>query len=283
MAMELNLIKLCLVSLCSILISTTLLSQTDSTLQKPSVKELAEANNPLAKTYSVNLQNYFIPKIYGQDGGYQNQAWLRVAIPTWKILWRFSLPFSTINTPGNNTSSSFHKSGLGDADIFAAYLAVTKPKITFGFGPSFGFPTSTDPRLGTGKYSTGLATVIFGLPSPKFQIGGLIIWKKSFAERPGIEYDAKQHFNIIAIQPFYFFQLGKGLYLRGAPIWTFELASGTFNVPIALGIGKVAKFGPGVFNFFIEPQVTILHHGSNQPAIQIFAGMNMQFKGKDKK
>ncbi|MCB0478872.1 MAG: hypothetical protein KDC84_11945 [Crocinitomicaceae bacterium] len=278
-------IKNILIIFSCLFIHLNLIAQ-DSTKVKaggPSESELAAANNPLADTYAVNIQDYFIPKIYGADGAYQNQAWLRVAIPTWRILWRLSMPFSTISMPDKNGNPGFHKSGIGDADLFAAFLAVMKPKITFGIGPSFGFPTSSDPRLGTGKYSAGLATVIFAAPGPKFQIGGLIIWKKSFAERPEAIYDSKQHFNVLAIQPFYFFQLGKGFYLRGAPIWTFELTSGTFNIPLGLGVGKVAKFGPAVFNFFIEPQVTILHHGDSQPAFQVLAGMNMQFKGKSKK
>ena len=34
------------------------------------------------------------------------------------------------------------------------------------------------------------------------------------------------------------------------------------------------------FNMFIEPQFTILHDGVGQPALQIFAALNMQFLPK---
>ena len=79
-------------------------------------------------------------------------------------------------------------------------------------------------------------------------------------------------------QPFYFFQLGKGLYLRGAPIWVFDLENDTYHVPIGLGIGKVIPTEKGVYNFFIEPQFTVLDKGPGQPEVQLFMALNMQFR-----
>jgi hypothetical protein len=40
-----------------------------------------------------------------------------------------------------------------------------------------------------------------------------------------------------------------------------------------------------VFNLFLEPQFAMALRGIGQPAVQIFAGINMQFKAgrKDKK
>jgi hypothetical protein len=86
--------------------------------------------------------------------------------------------------------------------------------------------------------------------------------------------------SLAVMQPFLMIQLGKGTYLRSAPLWVFDLENSTYNVPLGLGIGKVVKNGRTVFNMFIEPQFTILHDGLGQPELQIFAGINMQFLPK---
>lgn len=52
-----------------------------------------------------------------------------------------------------------------------------------------------------------------------------------------------------------------------------------YSVPLALGIGKVVKLGPTVFNLFVEPQYSLLVYGM-QPQFQIFTGINLQFMKK---
>ena len=59
--------------------------------------------------------------------------------------------------------------------------------------------------------------------------------------------------NLADVQPFYFWLLGKGTYLRGAPIWVFDHEADTYAIPLAPGIGKVVKVGNTVFNHFPEP------------------------------
>ena len=89
--------------------------------------------------------------------------------------------------------------------------------------------------------------------------------------------DARANTNVLAVQPFAFWQLGGGTYLRAAPIWAFDLENDTYNIPFGFGIGKVTKVGRTVFNIFIEPQFTILHNGTGQPAFQLYTALNMQF------
>jgi hypothetical protein len=43
-----------------------------------------------------------------------------------------------------------------------------------------------------------------------------------------------------------------------------------------VGIGKVMKVDRVVYNVFVEPQWTVLHNGTGQPVMQIFAGVNVQ-------
>ncbi|WP_417357547.1 hypothetical protein [Flavobacterium sp.] len=233
----------------------------------------AQANNPLANMTALNFHDYYIPKLTDAPAdAYMNTAWIRFAKPfsSGKLLLRVSVPLATIGTPDVNGSINA-VNGLGDVNAFLSYNFVSKPSSTIGIGPMLSAPTASKDPLGTGKWQGGFAFVAFIAKSPIFQFGGLITWQASFAgddDRPAT--------NIAAIQPFYFWQLGKGTYLRGAPIWGFDIKNDAYSIPLALGIGKVVKVGDTMFNLFIEPQYSVLHNGT-QPQFQVFTGINLQF------
>lgn len=231
--------------------------------------DAAEANNPLANFTAFNVQNYYVPQLSEMDDQNANTFWLRYAKPLGRVLFRGSLPASRVPT-GEGTTES----GLGDLNAFFAYLVNTgNPAKSFGIGPQITFPTATEDATGTGKYQAGLVAVYFDGSSPTFQWGGLAAWQTDFA---GDEDRADT--NVGALQPFYFFQLGNGLYVRGAPIWAYNFETDNYHVPIGLGIGKIISAGNTVFNFFIEPQYTILDKGPGQPEFQIYTAINIQFK-----
>jgi len=52
------------------------------------------------------------------------------------------------------------------------------------------------------------------------------------------------------------------------------------SVAPSLVSGKIlpSPTGKTVFNFFVEPQFTILDRGPGQPEFQIYMALNMQFK-----
>lgn len=231
-----------------------------------------EANNPLADIVAFNVQNYYIPELSGLDDANANTFWLRYAQPFGKWLFRGSLPVLRVPTVEGNTS------GLGDFNAFLAYLFDTKnPGLAVGVGPLLSLPTATEDETGRGKWEAGLAAVLFNGTSPKFQWGGLLTYQTDFAGD-----DERADTSLIVAQPFYFWQLGKGLYVRGAPLWVFNLETNSYHIPMGLGIGKVVPSGRTVFNFFIEPQFTILDRGVGQPELQIYMAVNMQFLGKKK-
>ncbi len=246
-----------------ILFSTTLLYS-----QKINENALKQANNPLANMIAFNVQNYYVPSLYGLANQSANTAWLRFVMPTGRILWRASLPISTV--PRGELDP---KSGLGDFNVFAAYL-LSDPtaSVQFGIGPLLAVPTATNDLLGSGKWQLGAALVYFNAESAQLQFGGLVTWQASIA---GDENRAST--NLFVLQPFGMWQLGGGTYLRSAPLWVFNLKTGDYNVPFGLGIGKIIKVGSTVYNIFIEPQYTILHEGIGQPEFQLFVGLNMQF------
>lgn len=232
----------------------------------------AQANNPLANMTAFNMQNYYIGDVSGTDKD-ANQFWLRFAKPfsvddsNWIL--RASLPVNTYPTPPDGG----HKTGLGDVNLFASWLIDTgNPAVSFGFGPQITAPTATDNALGTEKWSAGLVNVLFNASSPKFQYGYLASWQHSFAGD-----SHRDDVNLGTFQPFMFYQLGGGTYLRAAPIWVYNFQNDSYSVPLGVGIGQVIKQGSTVYNFFVEPQGSVADHGPGQPRWQVFAGLNLQF------
>jgi hypothetical protein len=234
----------------------------------------AQANNPLANMVAFNVQNYYIGELTESNES-ANQFWLRYAQPftVGKTSWllRASLPVNSFPTPPQGDTTT----GLGDFNVFAAYLFETaNPAVSIALGPQLTAPTASDEGLGSEKWSAGLAHVLFDGRSKKFQYGYLLTWQHSFAGE-----EDRRDVNIGALQPFAFYQLGKGLYLRSAPIWAYNFENEAYSVPLGLGIGKVSKRGKTVYNFFVEPQYSVATNGPGQPQWQIYFALNMQFLG----
>jgi len=235
-------------------------------------QDAAQANNPLANMTAFNIQNYYIGELTESDES-ANQFWLRFATPisvadtNW--IFRASLPINTYPTPPDNDKET----GIGDFNAFAAYLIDTgNPALSFGFGPQLTAPTATENELGTEKWSAGFANVLFNASSARFQYGYLLTWQASFAGD-----EDRSSVNVAAFQPFLFYQLGRGTYLRSAPIWVYNLQNDDYSMPLGVGIGQVIKRDKIVYNLFIEPQFSVADDGPGQPEWQIFIGFNMQF------
>lgn len=244
--------------------STPLMAQSDS----------AQANNPLADITAFNIQNYYFGEFTGTGGADGNQLVLRYAKPVsignsnWLI--RASLPYNTLPAgPGGSSVS-----GIGDIDVFAAYQFDTgNPAVSFAVGPQIVAPTASDNRLGADQWQLGLANVYFNAKSSVFQYGYLLTWRGGVGNTNG-----RQRTSLGAFQPFVFYQLGKGYYTGGAPIWTYNFANDSYSVPLGIRLGKVTKRNNTVYNFFVEPQYTVLSRGVGQPEWQIYMALNMQFQ-----
>ncbi|MFL1404837.1 hypothetical protein ACJO2E_05770 [Marinobacter sp. M1N3S26] len=232
----------------------------------------AQANNPLANMTAFNMQDYYIGDLTESDES-ANQFWFRYARPfsagdtNWIL--RASLPINTFPTaPDGDKETSF-----GDLNLFSAYLFDTgNPAVSFGVGPQITAPTAGKDELGSEKWSGGLVNVLFNGADPQFQYGYLLSWQDSFAGE-----DDREDANFAAFQPFAFYQLGGGTYLRAAPIWVYNLENDGYSVPVGVGIGQVIKRGKTVVNMFVEPQFSIADKGPGQPEWQVFLGLNLQF------
>lgn len=244
-----------------------------SAQDNPAASDVAQANNPLANFTAFNLHNYYIGEITdtGKDG---NQFWARFAKPfaigSSKWLMRASLPINTFPV----APEFDHQTGLGDLNIFAAYLIDTgNPGISFGIGPQVTAPTASKDALGSERWSAGIVNTLFNSTSRKLQYGYLLSWQASFAGA-----DDRDDVNLGAFQPFVFYQLGGGTYLRSTAVMAYDFEHSGYSVPLGLGIGQVVPRERVIFNVFVEPQVSVADKGAGWPQWQAFLGLNMQFK-----
>jgi hypothetical protein len=243
-------------------------------LAQLTAEEEAKANNPLADVKALNFQNYYVPSLYDDADLKANTMLLRYAMPfaKGKILSRLTVPLATTPSGYNGSGKPTYTSGLGDINFFLTYT-FSRPgaKLLFGAGPQLVMPTASNDILGAGKWQLGGALVLF-TASKTLQLGSLITYQTSIAGD-----DDRSEVSLLIGQPFVIMQLGKGSYLRSTGLWNFNLENDSYNIPLGIGAGQVVKTGKTVLNIFLEPQFTLLHYGSGQPAIQIFGGINCQF------
>jgi hypothetical protein len=220
------------------------------------------ANNPLADMIAFSLHNYYFPKLNGIPDESANTFWLRFVTPFWRVIPRVSLPIQVTPAP-NPTASVAKVTGIGDLNVFATFVVTPDDlDVMVGVGPIYTAPTASNDALGHGKHEVGVAALaVWG--KGIVLVGGLANYQI------GVGGDAsKPRTQFIVAQPFVF----------------FDIEQPTYNVPFGLGAGKVIPTEKIVFNLFIEPQFAMALRGIGQPAVQIFAGMNMQFKvGRKKK
>jgi hypothetical protein len=139
--------------------------------------------------------------------------------------------------------------GLGDIN-YTGFLSPAKSgEITWGVGPSISFPTATDEKLGSEKWSAGPSAVALVQPGP-FVVGTLARQLWSFAGD-----DDRQDVSQLLIQPFVNYNMAGGWFLTSAPIITANWeadSDDTWLVPLGGGGGRVFKIGPQPVNMSLQ-------------------------------
>jgi hypothetical protein len=205
-------------------------------------KDLA---NPVASLVSVPFQfNWDQPVGVDDDSRYTLN--IQPVIPLnlsedWNLIVRWIMPY--VSQPrladGVGPTSGF-------SDIVASFfLSPAKPgALTWGVGPVFLLPTTSDPLLGTGKWGAGPTAVVLR------QSGGLTfgmlanhLW--SFAGSDSAGGVQRSDVNRSFVQPF--------LAWTTPTAWTFTVnaeasadweADDTWTVPLHLIVSKLVKLGP---------------------------------------
>ena len=126
------------------------------------MNDAAQANNPLLRAKAFNMHDYYVGNLTDIDED-ANQFWLRYAAPfsIGDSKWLMRASLLAINTVPAAPEFE-HETGLGDFNVFAAYqMDVGIPGVSFGVGPLLNIPTASEDATGSGKWSAGVANVLF--------------------------------------------------------------------------------------------------------------------------
>jgi len=243
--------------------------------QETTAEIVAQSNNPLAPLNALNFNEYYAPSLYDAPGVANTFNIQGVLIPFRRHfdlfhIVRATLPISTV--PGASGTSV---SGLGDLSVQDAFrISRMAASTQFGVGPLLVIPTATSTALGAGKWQAGVAGVVVFVLEGGSVIGGDVTWQISFAGDA-----SRPNTNLATFQPSVALALGQsGYYISSSPIWTFDFENDRYLIPFSIGIGKVLMLGKTIVNVTFEPQFTIFHKGAQQPTVQLFAGLTLQWK-----
>jgi hypothetical protein len=171
------------------LLTAALLALTPAAVAQDQADLAKASQNPVADLISLPFQNNTFFGV-GPDDDVANVLNIQPVIPVnlgpinlinRTILPLIYLPDVTAGLAelpeGISGGSTF---GLGDINYTGWLSPVDGGPITFGIGPSLSFPTATDEKLGTEKWSAGPSAVAVAQPGP-LVLGGLIRQLWSFA------------------------------------------------------------------------------------------------------
>ena len=247
--------------------------------EHPTADTVSQSNNPLADLTALNINEYYAPSLYNSDAVANTLNVQFVMIPVRRHLklshlLRVTLPIETV--PNGSTAYS---SGLGDIEMQDAFK-FSKPtaKTEWGIGPLLVMPTATKDALGAGKWQAGVAAVVVRLLPGGSVVGGGVTWQTDFAgdpDRPGVSFATFQQTVALAVG-------ATGFYISSTPIWQFDFENDRYLVPFSLGLGRVFLVGKTIVNVTVEPQITVYHKGEQQPTMQLFFGLTLQWKKKEK-
>jgi len=153
--------------------------------------------------------------------------------PSFPLVWQPSF-----NADNGGFDEEF---GLGDMQLVMFYANTNKDTGFFwGAGPTMQMPTHTDDSLGTNQFQMGPAAyagflgkwgTVGVFPQHWWNVGGSDEGYTSFT----------------ALQAFYWFSVGHGWQVGGAPIITYDWAADdsdqAWTVPVNLGLAKTIKVG----------------------------------------
>jgi hypothetical protein len=164
--------------------------------------------------------------------------------------------------------------GLGDTQLFDLLLFEFPNWGRIGFGPMAIFPTSTNhSRIGQGKWQAGPAFAAMFLSVPHWQFGLLAQNPWAFAG-----HDSIPNMVSLFLQPLIAVHFHHNWYLFSNAQMTFQWRPQVIEIPINIGIGKVATIKGQPINAFLETEwVVYKKHANFTPHFTVKAGFNFLF------
>jgi hypothetical protein len=180
---------------------------------------------------------------------------------TWKTIIRPVITINSFDTLDNLnidataaprvTGSDFdRKTGLGDSILWTAFSNQYKPPFVFGFGPTVMFPTASDDRLGSGKWSAGPMALAIGI-TKKWIIGGVFQHWWSFAGDDHINVNTalgrtrvgRPDVNLTDFQYIIRYRLSVLTNIGVAPNIRYNWEEDQLSLPIGMGGDTLVKIG----------------------------------------
>jgi len=217
--------------------------------QAPSAADLAKKlANPISDLVSIPFQFNWDQGV-GPTDGLRFMMYAQPVVPMsvsdkWNLVGRFVLPLVFSQPPlveGGETQA-----GTGDI-VFSAFLSPKQGKLIWGVGPVFGLPTTTNPSIGTGKWSLGPTAVVLKQQGP-WTVGALANQLWSVGSASNVE---REDVNQTYLQPFVAYGLKSGVTftLSSESTANWEAEDGQqWTVPLILQVSKVTRLGPFPFS-----------------------------------
>jgi hypothetical protein len=162
--------------------------------------------------------------------------------PKMNLIARWIMPY--VSQPAYLGSSA----GFSDIVASGFFSPLSSGGLVWGVGPVFSLPTTSDPTLGTGKWSAGPTFV--GLKQEGPWTYGLL-WNQlwSFASTSNVDRpEISQGF----FQPFLAYSTPTGVTYtvqsESTANWLAPNDSDTWTVPINVAVSKITKLGPFPFS-----------------------------------
>ncbi|WP_425092342.1 transporter [Tropicimonas sp. S265A] len=207
--------------------------------QASSSAELAQQlSNPIADLISAPIQLNYDENIGADDSGSRWTTNIQPVIPfsisdDWNVISRTILP--VVSTDGI-PSGSGSKEGLGDTvqSFFFSPKALTSTGWTWGVGPVFLLPTSTDDRFGAGEWGVGLTGVALKQQGP-WTFGGLA--------NHIVDVDGDTDINATFLQPFLAYNTPNAWTFTVNSESTYDWEAEEWAVPVNFIVSKLTSFG----------------------------------------
>lgn len=240
-------------------------TQSDAEAQANLVRQ---ANAPIASVFQMRLQDAYTPKFHGAEGT-SNAFTLAVTMPLRK--YRL-IPFPQLSLLTLPASVKFTGApgGFGDVRFLDIALLDVGHSVLFGVGPTFVFPTATDPATGQGKWQAGPAAAI-GFAPDRWLMGILAQNPISFAGS-----GKRRNADALFLQPFLTYQLGEGWFLRSQPQLSFDWKSHKNYLPLDFGFGRVFTVEEQNVSCFVEMSRN-LSRNEPAPRYTIVLGVSLLF------
>jgi hypothetical protein len=236
--------------------------------------ELAKmSQNPIGNIVSLPFQNNTSFGI-GPDDKVSNVLNIQPVYPTslgskWNLINRAIVPVIYRQEVIPNTGSAF---GLGDIS-YTGFISPADPgKLIWGVGPSFLFPTATESRWASDKFSAGAGVIALTMPG-NWVLGGLVqnVW--SVAGDSDAADVNQMLFQLIAN-----YNLSDGWYLSSTPVITANWEAPRDNrwtIPIGGGGGKIMKWGNQNVDLKVQG-----YYNLEKPSPLVGRGVNLDNQGE---